>query len=173
VKSFAICANLATARFVLALSWAGLIAGICAAPLLAAHSHPTAAGLLYVSFGQVCHQMPERSFYLQGHPLAVCHRCSGIYLGLLAGSLLPGRIFSRLLFVPRRRWWVIAGAAPLVLDALAPWAGFWANTPLSRASTGVLFGIMIVSLLQAAAQELFDRGIQPAFSASHVRGGFS
>jgi uncharacterized membrane protein len=127
-----------------------------AAPLLASGPYPLPGGFLYLSFAQVCHQNPERSFFLRGHPFAVCHRCSGIYFGLLIGSLLGGILRHLAIDAVRRRRWVIAGAVPLVVDALAPMAGLWINTPLTRAATGVLFGIMVSSLLHAAAAELFD-----------------
>src|SRR3954470_13491308 len=48
----------------------------------------------------MCHQRPERSFFLRGHQLPVCARCTGLYAGAalaapfalaLAGSLASGR----------------------------------------------------------------------------------
>jgi uncharacterized membrane protein len=33
----------------------------------------------------ICHQIPERSFHLGGHQLPLCARCTGIYMGALAG----------------------------------------------------------------------------------------
>ena len=40
---------------------------------------------LFFLFSRLSSGMPERSFALMGLALAVCHRCSGIYLGLLPG----------------------------------------------------------------------------------------
>jgi len=39
------------------------------------------AYLVYAIGSVVCHQKPERSFHLWGAQLAVCARCTGIYLG--------------------------------------------------------------------------------------------
>jgi uncharacterized membrane protein len=36
----------------------------------------------------VCHQLPERSFHLAGEQLPLCARCSGTFLGALAGFVL-------------------------------------------------------------------------------------
>lgn len=36
----------------------------------------------------VCHQLPERSFHLGGEQLPLCARCSGTFLGALAGFVL-------------------------------------------------------------------------------------
>ena len=33
----------------------------------------------------VCHQLPERSFFLDGRQLPVCARCTGLYLSGAAG----------------------------------------------------------------------------------------
>lgn len=159
------------ARLFLTLSWAVVCAGIVAAPLLTSGSRPLAGGFTYLLFSQVCHQTPERSFFLNGQPLAVCHRCSGIYFGLLLGSLISAKMFSPLLSIPRRRWWVLAGAAPLVMDALGPIIGFWTNSPLSRAATGALFGIMVSSLLHSAAAELFGSSRPWLVGPFRVHGG--
>lgn len=37
--------------------------------------------------GHVCHQQPERSFFLNGLQLPLCARCTGIYAGLIAGAI--------------------------------------------------------------------------------------
>jgi uncharacterized membrane protein len=47
-----------------------------------------AGALIWLFFGATCHQIPERSFKLFGHPLAVCARCTGIYFGFLLGTIL-------------------------------------------------------------------------------------
>src|SRR6185295_19740317 len=54
---------------------------ILAAPLAQASGHDRAADALYRSFGILCHQLPERSFFIDGYKLAVCSRCTGIYAG--------------------------------------------------------------------------------------------
>ena len=43
------------------------------------------ASVITLFFAPICHQTPGRSFHLLGHPLAVCARCTGIYLGFLLG----------------------------------------------------------------------------------------
>src|ERR1043165_9302763 len=67
---------------VLMSAWLSLILG---APLLRAHGHEALALLAYRVFAALCHQIPERSFYLAGQPLAVCARCFGIYAGFALG----------------------------------------------------------------------------------------
>lgn len=36
----------------------------------------------------ICHRIPARSFLLNGMPLPLCARCTGIYLGVMTGFLL-------------------------------------------------------------------------------------
>ena len=53
----------------------------------------------------ICHQIVERSFLIDGSPMPLCARCTGIYLGVMTGYLLAhiaGR--GRAAQLPRR--WV-------------------------------------------------------------------
>jgi uncharacterized membrane protein len=163
------------ARFALILFWGAVCGSTLIAPVLAAHSHDIAAGFIYLCFSPVCHQIPDRCYRLSGHTLAVCHRCFGIYLGLLLGSLAPQRYFSYFLSHRRRRCWAIACAVPLILDALLPWTGFWTSTAASRFSTGLLFGLMVSSLLVRGLAELLSGAPwnQARRCNSHANGGFS
>jgi uncharacterized membrane protein len=137
-----------------ACAWGVLCALILAPPVLASSGCPAAAALFYFFFSPVCHQMPERSFALLGLPLAVCHRCCGIYLGLFLGSLLKNPWMHR--SPAARRGWVLAAMVPLVLDALLPYSGLWVNTSISRFATGLLFGILIASLLVRGIEEFLN-----------------
>ena len=120
-----------------ALAGGGLI---FAAPLLAASGHGWAAALVYRAFAGLCHQQAERSFSLDGHALAVCARCTGIYAGFAAGALLyPLARGLRRADAPARRWLLLA-LLPTALDFLLNFAGLWANTHASRALTGAIAG---------------------------------
>jgi uncharacterized membrane protein len=141
-------------RVFLPIFWATVCVAMVAAPFLQAHGHSLAAALVYVLFAPVCHQDPTRSFVLLGHKWAVCHRCSGIYLGLFLASLLPYDL-SAVVWSPRwRKVWIICATAPLLLDVFLPFAGLWHNTPASRFASGMLFGAMLSSLLASALAEL-------------------
>jgi uncharacterized membrane protein len=146
--------NSVSARTIMAGVWGTLCVLIIAAPFLLSHSCRRAAAFLYLFFSCMCHQIPGRSFIFSGHPLAVCHRCSGIYLGLFLGSLVENRFVFH---SPRaRRWCVIAASAPLLFDILAPHLGLWISTDLSRFFTGLLFGGLAASLLVCGVTELLN-----------------
>ena len=109
------------------------------------------APFLYELFARVCHQIAERSFHLADHPLAVCHRCFGFYVGFTLGlAVLPWIRPARdwLLEKPRR---VLFFLAPAAIDWLLP-----INTPASRFLTGVLAAAPIAVLVWAAIDEIVD-----------------
>jgi uncharacterized membrane protein len=163
------------------LMWLGLTGGalllialILTAPLAAANQDNFLAAALYQGFGYVCHQQPERSFFLAGHQLAVCSRCTGIYFGFVALTLLyPALLPLRSTAVPERKWLVLA-AVPLAIDFALGFLGIWENTHTSRFLTGALFGGVVVLYLLPALAELslrLGRGenrnasVPPAMSA--------
>lgn len=114
---------------------------ILMAPLLA--SIPTLkpfSGPVYFIFSWACHQDPQRSLTIGGRPLAVCARCTFLYLGVLVASFLyPVLGFPA---VPRARFLIIA-ALPLVVDGGTQLLGLRSSTNLIRALTGLLFGVAL------------------------------
>lgn len=153
------------ARLALVLVWGGLAVAAIAAPLFAARADSFLAGTLYLLLSRACHQIPGRSFRFFGYPWAACHRCSGIYLGLLAAAMFSPGDPSALASHIRRRTWVALATLPLLTDALLPLTGIWANTPVSRFVTGFTFGAMLSSLLVPGVSELLARclrrGLRP------------
>ena len=146
--------SLISARILLAAVWASLCLSMIAAPLLSARGCEPAATLLYLFFSPVCHQVPERSFLISGHAWAVCHRCAGIYFGLLLAAVSGNLFIGR--FLQARRSWALAASLPLLLDALLPHAGLWNSSGTSRFLSGALFGIMASSLLVLGVTELLQ-----------------
>src|SRR5262245_12123640 len=64
-----------------------LVALIFVAPVVAG-GHPVWAEVIYRAFGVFCHQRPDRSYFIEGHKLAVCSRCTGLYAGFAFTLLL-------------------------------------------------------------------------------------
>ena len=123
---------------ILVLVW---IAGIVSYPLLmAAGGDSTLLSLLARAYGRVCHQLDDRSFHIAGHPLAVCSRCFGIYVGYLAGLIVYP--FTRSLTqteLPHRSWLIVA-LVPIAVDFAGGYLGIFENTLASRALTGLVAG---------------------------------
>jgi uncharacterized membrane protein len=130
---------------------------IIAAPLSAAAGNTTVAHNIYHTFGFICHQLPERSFFISGHKLAVCSRCTGLYSGFIVALLLYPLFKSlRVAHTPHRRW-LIAAAIPLIIDFLLKFVGVWENTHATRFITGVILGSVVVFYVMPAVVELSMR----------------
>lgn len=120
----------------------GMITG---APLALAHGHNSSALVIYGAFSHLCHQIPDRSFFIAGHQFAVCARCTGLYAGFTVATLCyPLLRPLRRTDTPQRKWLFMA-AAPLVVDFALGYFGVWENTHLSRFVTGALLGSVAVS----------------------------
>lgn len=138
------------------LVWLSLL---WAAPWLAAQRYYTSALLIYGSFSAICHQLPERSFHLLGFPLAVCARCTGIYVGALIGLLLYpcGRRLED--ETMPARWWLVAAAMPVLIDFAGQAAGLFTNTFWSRTVTGLIAGAAAVFYILPGLMAIRYRGL--------------
>ena len=116
----------------------------------------------------VCHRIPEHSFAFAGRPLPLCARCSGTYLGALAGLIalaLRGR--GRAGLLPRARWKLVCGllVLPWAVDGFNSFLSLLPGLPhlyephnLLRLTTGTLEGLVIaVFLLPVVNMALWAR----------------
>jgi uncharacterized membrane protein len=128
-------------------------ASIIAAPLGLSGSHWFGL-VIYQAFSYLCHQQPERSFFIAGHPFAVCARCTGLYVGFAAAVLCYPLVRSlRRTDTPKRQWLFVA-ATPLFIDFSLGFLGIWENTHWSRFATGVLLGSVAVFYVMPGVIEL-------------------
>lgn len=119
----------------------GWLAIIFAAPILMANGHLLSAMTIYRGLSAICHQIPDRSFHWLGFPLAVCSRCTGIYVGFVIGLMLyPFARSLRNQTMPARQWLIAAGL-PMLIDFGGGYLGLFKNTFVSRAATGGLLGV--------------------------------
>ena len=118
----------------------GFVSLVVVAPVARAHGHTLSAFFIYEMFGRVCHQIPERSFQLAGHPLAVCARCTGIYFGFAGAVLFYPLVRSLNRTAAPARKWLLLAAVPTALDFALGLSGVWENTHWSRALSGALLG---------------------------------
>ncbi len=98
----------------------------------------------------VCHQLPERTLHYGTLALPVCARCTGIYIGMLAGFIF--------LFVVNRKheygfppWWaLLVGACGIILmgiDGVTSYGGFRPTTNELRLITGLMAGSALPMVL--------------------------
>lgn len=121
-----------------------LVALIFVAPVAAANGHPAWAEVIYHAFGVLCHQRPDRSYFIEGHKLAVCSRCTGLYAGFAVTLLLYPLIRSLRNNTNPRRIFLFLAALPLAIDFSLTFFGIWDNTHTSRVLTGALLGSVAV-----------------------------
>lgn len=141
------------------LAWGGAFFGAGLLVVLALLPPFLGAGpraVLMHGFSFVCHQIPSRSPHLDGVPLAVCHRCFGVYVGLpvaVLGMVFLYR-FDDVLY--RRAPWLLGLAVlPMAVDWGGDVLGFWTNTPHSRIATGLLFGMVAGYYVARGVVEVF------------------
>ncbi len=134
-----------------------IIAAIVGAPLALTSGHLVWALPIYRAFSLVCHQIPERSFFIAGHPFAVCARCFGLYAGFTLATIFYPLLRSlQKTNAPPRKWLFIA-AAPLAIDYALGVFGIWNNTHTSRFITGALLGSVAVFYVMPG---LLDLGLR-------------
>jgi len=100
--------------------------------------------LIMQPFSAFCHQIAERSPMIAGIPFAVCHRCYGIFVGLVLGTILFLALPAWNRFLSRYSLLILlASLFPLSIDWLLGITGLWQNTATSRLITGSFFGIVV------------------------------
>jgi uncharacterized membrane protein len=102
---------------------------------------------LFNSIGHlVCHQLPNRTFFVGGHYLPVCARDTGAYIGLLLGYiLLPLR--RKEACGPPNLWITSLMVLPMIVDAGTQWVGLRTSSNELRLITGLFFGVALAPLL--------------------------
>jgi uncharacterized membrane protein len=137
----------------------GLVSLILVAPLAAARGHNGLAFAIYRAFGTLCHQLPERSYFIDGHKFGVCARCTGIYAGFAFTLLLYPLVRSLRSTVTPPRSLLILAALPLAIDFSLTFFGIWENTHTSRLLTGALLGSVSVFYVMPGIIDLSLRSL--------------
>lgn len=137
--------------FAVVLLW---VLMILAAPLARANGFAGFSSPLYHFFSYICHQKPERSFFVAGEQFGVCSRCFGVYFGLLAGvAVYPlWRPINEI--EPLPRFWLFLSLIPIGIDWSLTIFGIWENTHLSRFITGLILGVACATFIVPALVEI-------------------
>ncbi len=133
-----------------------LLAGVTILALLAAPPHNLLDKADHAAFA-VCHRISERTFIFAGRPLPLCARCSGTYLGALAGLMvLIVRGRGRAAGLPKGRYLAVLAVflAAWAVDGANSFLTFFPGLPhlyepsnLLRLITGMLEGLTIAAFL--------------------------
>ena len=117
----------------------------------------TAEEIVAAVFRPLCHRLEDRSFHLFGVPLAVCSRCSSIYFGFLAGTLVYPWFTALDRPVFRGRVFLAVAVLPMIVDVGAGMVGLYEVTNISRTLTGGWFGVLAPFLVIPGATQGVDQ----------------
>jgi uncharacterized membrane protein len=133
-----------------ASSWT---AAIFFAPL-ASSVMPTAARAVNMTASFVCHRREARSFHLNGQRLAVCGRCTGLYVAGAIGALTAW--LGRARVPARTRRLLVLAAVPTAITFAVEWSGAANPGNVLRAAAalplGAVSGWLFVHLLRVEDQ---------------------
>lgn len=138
--------------FALVFLWVFLI---LLAPLAEMNGWTGVSDPVYKFFSFLCHQIPERSFHLEDHRLAVCTRCFGVYFGLLLGFIVYPFVRPIEEIEPLPRVWLFLALVPMGIDWSLGFFEIWENTALSRFATGLILGAVCGLFLIPALVEIW------------------
>jgi uncharacterized membrane protein len=112
---------------------------------------------VYAAGSVICHQLPDRSFFVDGRQLPVCARCTGLYLSGAIGcagwvAMKAARGWKRISVPPRGALAVVGVAAmPTALSYVTGVVGVWDGSNLTRAVLAVPLGIAAGAVVAAVA----------------------
>jgi len=131
--------------------WLAVVTGAallyCAGFALAPAADGFFGGLLRIAYRPACHQIADRCLDLGAGPLAVCARCTGLYLGGLL-ALVAATLFGRTL--RPRFFWLPVTALPSAVDFAAGLIGLPSLPNLPRFAVALPFGLTCGLFLAAA-----------------------
>jgi uncharacterized membrane protein len=124
------------------------------APLMLAGGLTAPALAIYRVYSYLCHQLPERSWFILGQKMAYCQRDAAIYpMILLAGLVYGWR--SRSVPTLTLKWYLIL-IAPMAIDGFTQLFGLRESTGALRTVTGALFGVASVWFFYPRVQRVID-----------------
>lgn len=114
-----------------------------------------AVAFIFAIGSVICHQLPDRSFFVDGQQLPVCARCTGLYLGAAAGFaawllVRIGRGRGAGAIQPRRAMAFVAiAAAPTIVSFTSGVIGLWDGSNATRAALALPLGVTAGAVVAA------------------------
>jgi uncharacterized membrane protein len=105
----------------------------------------------------ICHQQPERSFFLDGDQFPVCARCTGLYISAAAGlagwvAVKAASRWRRLSFDPRLAIrMIVIGGIPTAVSLGTGLTAVWDGSNAIRALLAVPLGASAGAIVAAVA----------------------
>lgn len=88
-----------------------------------------------------CHQMPERSFFINNYQLPVCARCTGMMVGYIMALFLA-------LFGKKIKFYIcLLMMIPMIIDGCVQYKTAYLSNNFKRVVTGFLYGIGFIQII--------------------------
>jgi uncharacterized membrane protein len=119
---------------------------------------PFGATLPYVIGSAICHQRPERSFWIAGAPMPVCARCTGLYASAAFGSVVAlaaahaSPRTSSLGSSRRVRLALAVAAVPTAITLVVEWLDAASPSPVVRAAAATPIGAAVGWIVTTAVK---------------------
>ena len=94
----------------------------------------------FLAVAFMCHQRPDRSFFIRGKQFPICARCTGILIGYVVGIVIA--VITRC----RYNLYFLILLLPLIIDGGIQQIYSIESNNIRRLITGILAGIGIVYL---------------------------
>ncbi len=134
---------------------AGIYVGLpVLAPVMAAWGLPWPADAIFFVYQYLCHQRPERSFFILGQQMAFCQRDTTIYAAVFVAGLLFATTGRR--WRPLSWWGGMLLVAPAVLDGSTQLLADYESSWLLRVVTGIPAGVAAVWFLYPRIERAFQ-----------------
>ncbi len=95
-------------------------------------------GTIYSCGDRLCHQIAERSLFINGNQMPFCSRCTAIWFGFMIGLgimlLYTIELDEKFLVL------ILLGIIPLAVDGIGQQLLLWESTNTIRVATGLLTG---------------------------------
>jgi uncharacterized membrane protein len=102
---------------------------------------------VYLTGRLLCHQLPERSFFLWGAQMPVCARCTGIYAGAAVAAIVASSLAApkhgRREGGSAAKLALLGAALPTLATLVYEWTTGQTPANWIRASAGVPIGVVV------------------------------
>jgi len=143
----------------------GVFLPVIAAPAFMALGWHDAGNVIMMALSVLCHQMPERSFYLFGEQLGLCHRMAALHGFFFLFGMLYIPVRRRLKSLPT--WLAVVYCLPLAIDGTTQLFGWRESTWELRVATGAFFALSAVWYMYPHLELIMPmvrRSLRPAYA---------
>ncbi|UCE07019.1 MAG: DUF2085 domain-containing protein [bacterium] len=133
---------------------------IVIAPFLAHLKLVFSSGFIYLFFSKICHQYPERSFFIWDKQFAVCARCSGLYFGFLIATIFFPFLKGLKNFTPPPRYLFFIALTPITIDLSLTIFHIWQNTFFTRFASGLLLGNVVALFVLSGIHKIREENYE-------------